>query len=544
MGKHDVHFDLLVEPWIPVEWGNGEYGTTSIREALTKAHLIRRISGDIPGEPFTLLRLLLAIVYSAYSRLESCGEREKRAVWEELRVRGAFDEGFIESYLAEFPREFDLFDAEHPFYQVPDLAYLGSSKEYDPVSEFMIDVPKPEKYLFSMRGSKHLEKLSFDLAARYLVTAQAYDTAGIKSPVVGNTSAKGGKAYAPKGALGTGWCGALGGIYLEGRNLFETLLLNWVLFLNNVSIIASDDLPPWEREVPSPDTCQREPTGPVDLLTWQSRRMRLIPSEDGASVCGVIISYGDVLLPANKQGFEMMTGWRESKQQQKKLGTATLPLMPVTLDSSRALWRGLSSLLAVVGEQCDLRPGVIRWMDELQSVQSPEDWRLHVRIVCQGVSYGTQSSVIDDAMTDSIDLRATLLRGGSEDVTKLLDVISRTDRAVGALVQFAQNVEKSQGDRRRYEAYSDSAVQAMRDDVREAAYDELDGLYRARIAEFPDGAVEEYCIAWLKETQAILRRLARAYVSRQHVSHFSEHGDVSVGGSFARFERNLAEALF
>lgn len=542
MSQQSPHYDLRFEPWIPVERLDGTADIVSIRDALAGAHQIRRLSGEIPGEGLALLRLLLAFVYCINYEFEASGEKQKKERWEELRSRGCFGSDQIDEYLADYPHEFDLFDEEHPFYQIPGLAYMGE-KEFDPVSELMLDVPKPEKFLFSMRSPAHLDSLPFGLAARYLVVAQAYNTAGIKSPVVGNSSAKSGKAYAPKGALGTGWCGALGGIYLEGQNLFETLLLNFVLFLSNVSVIVSDDYAPWEREVPSADTCQREPTGPVDLLTWQSRRIRLIPSEDGSCVRGVIISYGDVLIPANKQRFEMMTGWRESKQQQKKLGTATVPLMPVAPDTARALWRGLPSLLALA-DGGKLRPGVIRWMSELQDAQSSEDWRLNVRIVCQGVSYGTQSSVVDDAITDSVDLRATLLRKDSEAVVKMLDVIERTDQAVGVLVRFVQNVERAQGDKRRYDSFSDSAAQASREDVREGAYDALDALYRARIAEYPDEGVDEYCLTWRKEAQSVLRRLANAYVSRRHVSCFSEHDDVSVGQALAWFEGGLVKALF
>lgn len=542
MSPQSPHYDLRFEPWIPVERLDGTADVVSIRDALIEAHRIRRLSGEIPGEGLALLRFLLSLVYCICAPPEEAGEKEKRERWEELRSRGRFETGEVEEYLDDFPCEFDLFDDKHPFYQVPDLAYMGE-KEFDPISEFMLDVPKPEKFLFSMRGPGHLDSLSFDLAARYLIVSQAYDTAGIKSPAVGNTSARNGKAYAPKGALGTGWCGALGGIYLEGGSLFETLLLNFVLFLSNTSVTAPDDYAPWEREASSADTCQREPAGPIDLLTWQSRRIRLIPSEDSSSVRGVIISYGDVLIPANKQRFEMMTGWRESKQQQKKLGTATVPLMPVAPDTARALWRGLPSLLALADEG-KLRPGVIRWMSELQDAQSAEDWRLNVRIVCQGVSYGTQSSVVDDAITDSVDLRATLLRKDSEAVIKMLDVIDRTDQAVGVLVRFVQNVERAQGDKRRYDSYSDSAAQASREDIREGAYDALDALYRSRIAEFPDERVDEYCLAWRKEAQFVLRKLANTYVSRRHVSCFSEHDDVSVGQALAWFEGGLVKALF
>ncbi|WP_144743908.1 type I-E CRISPR-associated protein Cse1/CasA [Enorma burkinafasonensis] len=542
MAQQKPHYDLRFEPWIPVERLDGTADVVSIREALAGAHQIRRLSGEIPGEGIALLRLLLALVYCINADLEDAGEKGKKGRWEKLRSQGCFGPDQIDEYLADYPHEFDLFDNERPFYQVPNLAYMGE-KEFDPVCEFMLDVPNPEKgkFLFSMRSPEHLDSLPFDLAARYLIVVQAYDIAGIKSPVEGNTSVVDGKARAPKGALGTGWCGALGGIYLEGQSLFETLLLNFVLYLNNASVIVPNDYAPWEREASPTDTCRREPTGPIDLLTWQSRRIRLVPGSDGSSVRGVIISYGDILIPANKQRFEMMTCWRESERQQKKLGTATVPLMPVVPDTAFALWRGLPSLLALV-DGGKLRPGVIRWMSELQDVQSVDDWRLNVRIVCQGVSYGPNNSVIYDAMTDSVDLRAGLLRKDSEAVLRLLDVIERTDRAVDALVKFIRHVEQAQGDRRgKNKKFPDVAT---KNDVREGAYYALDALYRSRIAEFPDEGVDEYCLAWRKETRSVLRRLANAYVSRRHVSCFSEHDDVSVGQALAWFERDLVKALF
>ena len=537
--NQQVHFDLRTEPWIPVERLEGTADVVSIRDALSEANQIRRISGEIPGEGLALLRLLLALVYCIYNVPAEASEKEKRELWHELRDLGSFDAKLVDSYLADYPREFDLFDDEHPFYQVAGLAYMGD-KEFDSISELMLDAPNPEKgkFLFSMRNPEHLDSLSFDLAARYLVVAQAYDKSGIKSPVVGNTSVRNGKVYSPTGALGTGWCGALGGIYLEGRNLFETLLLNFVLFLSNTSVTAPDDYAPWEREVPSADTCRREPTGPIDLLTWQSRRIRLVPSEDGSSVRGVIISYGDILVPANKQRFEMMSRWQRDERLRKKLGVAIAPLQPVAPDTARALWRGLPSLLAFA-DDWDLRPGVIRWMDELQDSQSSEDWRLSVRVAGQGVSYEKKyRSAIEDAFEDSVNLRATLFRKDSEAVLEMLDIIERADQAVGALVRFVQNVERAQGDKR-----SDSASQAMREDVREGAYDALDSLYRARIAEFPEEGTLEYCLEWRAETQRVLRRLAQSYVSHQHVSCFSEHDDVSVGQAFAWFEGDLVKAL-
>lgn len=134
----------------------------------------------------------------------------------------------LDGYFNEWKDRFFLF-GDRPFFQVPELEYVGQ-KEYDPVSEMIADMPKPEKYLFAMRGLGTTDTLSLPEAARWLVFLQSFDTAGIKTPVKGNTHINKGKIYPLKGFLGTGWLGGIGGVYAEGANLFETLMLNWVLY--------------------------------------------------------------------------------------------------------------------------------------------------------------------------------------------------------------------------------------------------------------------------------------------------------------------------
>lgn len=209
------------------------------------------------------------------------------------------------SYFDEWADRFFLL-GERPFFQVPGLQYVGS-KPYSPVSEMIADVPKPDKYLFSMRDLRAADSLLPAEAARWLVFLQAYDTAGIKTPVEGNTHVNKGKVYAPKGMLGTGWLGGIGGLYAEGRNLFETLMLNWVLYDTKFDSERyrlfgnNQDIPVWEREDP-PSTDlndQNRFVGPVQAMTWQSRRVRLVPSEDNARIIGIMSCYGDVVAPYN-----------------------------------------------------------------------------------------------------------------------------------------------------------------------------------------------------------------------------------------------------
>lgn len=301
------------------------------------------------------MRFLLAIMYRAYC-IDGADEEQMRELWEGIYSSGQFNEDALDYYFDEWADRFFLL-GERPFFQVPGLQYVGS-KPYSPVSEMIADVPKPDKYLFSMRDLRAADSLLPAEAARWLVFLQAYDTAGIKTPVEGNTHVNKGKVYAPKGMLGTGWLGGIGGLYAEGRNLFETLMLNWVLYDTKFDSERyrlfgnNQDIPVWEREDP-PSTDlndQNRFVGPVQAMTWQSRRVRLVPSEDNARIIGIMSCYGDVVAPYNTDVFEKMTAWRSSVTQQKKLGLPAPPHMPVVHDAGKALWRGLEPILCASDE--------------------------------------------------------------------------------------------------------------------------------------------------------------------------------------------------
>lgn len=536
--QREPHFNLVDQPWISVTLVTGGSALVSLRELFARAHEIRTISGDIALEYIALVRLALAVLYRAYSWIgedEDVANADLLASWNTLYANGRFAGSAIDEYLDDCSDWFDLFGAD-PFYQVADLAY--AAKEPDPIAAFIVDMPKPDKYLFSMRSYRCADEISFAEAARQLVLAQNYDLAGIKSPVVGFRGAKGGKAYAPKGLLGTGWLGAIGGIFFEGRTLFETLMRNWVLVANGKRLLGiKNDLPPWERSRPVPYMVEREPTGPVDLLTWQSRRIRLVPNETGTAVSGVVLCYGDVTRIADKYGVELMTGWRASEAQRRKLGTSHVPLMPVLIDPARALWRGLPSLLGIsrkcVGSAGDLRAEVIKWNDALQyaDADGPD---FSVRLRALGVSYGAQSSVIDAMVDDGLDLSASMVREDSPARVAAIEVVQKTDEAVGAFARFTCDVRKANGEDR----------PADDKDAREAAYGELDGVFRQRIAKFgPDEDVVAYCAAWCGEARAVLERLARAYLSAGTLSAFRESEKMTTGRAIAIFQARLARVL-
>lgn len=554
MTKNESKFNLVDEPWIPAAYLDGHQATVSLRQAFEDAPNILELAGDIPEQVQPILGIMLAILYKTapYPYEDDSpealpDEQSLREFWKQVWDSGHFFTEEINEYLDCYHRRFYLVDDEYPFYQVAGLEY--ANKEPDGVDELIADVPKPEKFLFSMRDRNRITSLSFAEAARWLIFQQAYSPAGIKTPVKGNTHVKSGKVYPPKGAVGTGLFGAQGGVYLEGKNLFETLMLNWVLCdsKRGLACLAPDgsfDLAPWERENPMPDlriSAPNEPNTIAQALTWQSRRMRLVPSEDGSCIVGVICCYGDIPNVVDKQDVETMTAWRLSPTQQKKLGTSNIPFMPKQHDPSRAAWRGLASLVAVQPKSPDLRPEVIRWIDDLQYREVLSDAEVPmVAIHAQGMSYGTQSSTFEDGIDDKFELSVTLARHDLASCNYAVEVVDQTDQSVRELSKFVLNVERAKGDK------SEKTVwQAKAGRIREVAYGRLDGICRDRIAKFPadvDEAVS-YCNEWRRQIRGVILSLANDYILTSDAPLFEEHGDMTTGKALLYLQINLNKIL-
>ena len=524
-------FNLLDKPWIPSVLSDGSLRELSLREVFHVAPSIRSISGDLPQQSMPLMRLLLAILYCAYCDTEA-SRADSLKLWNYLWKRGSFDANVLDGYFDEFHDRFYLLDPERPFYQVSGLAYVGG-KEYDPVGVMIADVPKPDKFLFSMRSPNALESIDFAQAARWLVFLQAYDTAGIKSPVIGNTRINKGKVYAPKGLAGTGWLGVIGPIMVEGESLFRTLLLNWCLYDpadDGVRLFGNkDDVPPWESDDSSgPDLTVRTAfTGPVDALTFQSRRLRLVPNNDGTRIIGVVNCYGDVIAAYDTDACEKMTAWRVSETQQKKLGLSTPPLMPVTHDAGKALWRGLGPILAVADR--DLRPGVLRWVEELQAngcLASQEHVLAMFSIHTQGMTYGTQSSVYETGVDDMLTLPLSFSRKDYPAINTVVDIIDSIRMSVDlVLSNYVRNLCIAAGDHA-----SGNRAQAASDHVREDAYARLDALFRDRLAGFTaDKDYESYGNAWRDDIHRVLLGIGREYLEDANVPMFTERDSGRMG---------------
>lgn len=538
-GEVPPRFNLVDEPWIRVLYATGETRELSLREVFSEARDISSLCNDLPTQDFAILRVLLAVLQRALSPdLDPDDPEDDPAeVWGRLWDAEQLPLEAVNSYLDDWHDRFDLFDTECPFMQVAGLH--KASGEVDGVSKMVADVPDGIPF-FTMRTGRQLDALTFPEAARWLVHLQAFDPSGIKSGVVGDPHAKGGKSY----PIGTGWAGQLGGLYARGRDLRETLVLNLVLSNggDRGKLFPDDDLPCWERAPYGPAGETREPSGYADLYTWQSRRVLLRASS--GFVDGVLITNGDKLSTQNRFTAEPMTAWKRSSNQEKKLHSAVPIYLPWKHQKDRALWRGLDAILPSGadqgnGVQC-LVPGVIAWLgylaDPSGGCRLPEGYRIHVR--ASGFVYGTQDAVYDEAIDDELAMSAFLVSSHGRDADTLVrECIGETDGAVFELGRFARNLHLAAGDQ-------DTTADGARDEARRKAYFELDGRFRtwlASLGPYSDLIAER--ARWRDTARGVLKSEALDLViqasSEAHVGHPYKVGSREEWMTAAR-----AEAIF
>lgn len=249
----EVEFNLLKRPWIECVTEGGLHAL-NLRDTIAHAHSTHDISGETPLVKAALLRLLLAVCHRVY------GPADEDA-WLELWERGAFDPQPLDAYLAQWQHRFDLFDQERPFYQMAD-----DRVKPKPINSLLPHLAFGNKAtLFDHNSDDEAISILAPEAARALVTAQAFGLAGLSGL---------------KDKFTDGAC-TRGVIYfIKGKTLFETLMLNLIQYPTADEVFQhnADDKSSWEMD--DPFTPNRTiPRGYLDYLTWQNRRVMLLPEE-------------------------------------------------------------------------------------------------------------------------------------------------------------------------------------------------------------------------------------------------------------------------
>lgn len=455
-GSAPPTFSLLDEPWILCSLTTGDPELISIREAFSGRPDLLGIRGDSPTQDYAVHRLLQAIYWRAHGLdiRVGPGETFNFAQWCEDAWDFAQEnepDRVVLDYLAGFEDRFDLRHPTQPFMQVADLR---TSKDSRASIERII--PEAETSYFATRAGEGLEAISPAEAARWLIHCHAYDYSGIKPGAVDDPRVKGGKGY----PIGTGWSGMTGGTLLLGTTLAETFVLNTPqTFLQHIA----SDLPPWEREH---DTAAPrsggQPNGPVDLATWQSRRIRLF--WEGDQAVAVLVSNGDGIPNAGANiSADPMTPYRFSSNKSKKDHPVFYPL---PYDTERVLWRSLEPLLTPEGEVTGLKKGeragkqpatVVTLSEVGADVLGSERQHIETRLI--SASYGSQASTA----ATTTDARIGFPRGLVDPRNRtaradVFDAAKAADASSVALGRFGAQLRQAAGKEYVFDAESKNAL--------------------------------------------------------------------------------------
>ena len=254
-------YDLSTEPWIPLASPGGRVRFVGLEKALTEAHEFGRLTAETPLCEGALLRLLSAIAHriACVSNLEE---------WLALKGQGKFDSDRVGEYFSQWRDKFYLLDPEYPFYQDASIGHVEAA----PVSR--LTFYSDARPLIRGRWEKASPPLlELSTVARYLLSYMTFDVGGFKSRALPgeNHSAK----EAPLRSASM--------LMIQGSNLFETILFNMGIYNPEAgqpwTFNPDLDLPAWER-TDSNAAGPREPTGYLDWLTAQSRRILLHPEKN------------------------------------------------------------------------------------------------------------------------------------------------------------------------------------------------------------------------------------------------------------------------
>ena len=424
----EKEFNLIDEPWIKVRTPTLTVKAVSLQEALLHAHTYVDLAGELPTQDVAVLRLLLAVLHTVFSRVDCGGnpapiQKPEQALlrWKELWENGKFPEKPICDYLEQWHERFWLFHPERPFYQV-GTAETGTAYSAAKLNGELSESTNKVR-LFPARADTQKGMLTYAEAARWLLYVNGFD----------DTSSK------PKGkglpSVGAGWLGKIGLISAMGDNLFETLLLNLVL-LKEKNEIWEKNRPTWELDVPrqAERTIIPLPDNQAELLTMQSRRILLKKAED--YVEGYSLLGGDVF-PAEDAFTEQMTLWRPYEEHRRT------GFRPQRHRAEKYIWQEFSSLLYRGEKGC--RPGVITWIATLKKARCL-DTKRWISFKAASVQYGDKDFFAADVLGDQITFHMNLITETGTVWQRLIErETARIDKLASAVGELAGDLEKAAG---------------------------------------------------------------------------------------------------
>lgn len=441
-------FNLLEENWIRV-LEEGEMKEVSLITLFENAEKYRCLAGEMATQDFAMLRFLLAVLHTVFSRVNADGEayefleidekfRQQEAVseddeeeyndalmdtWKNLWQRGKFP-SVVRKYLETWKDHFYLLDEKYPFYQVTKEeidSRLKKNKNPGSVAGKKLNRTISESdhkvALFSPKGEEYKSKMSESEFSRWLIMLQGYF--GISDKVKFDEEYK----------ASIGWQYGLGGIFVTGQNLFETLMFNFKIIVSSVGEKVPIQNPCWENS--GKENINKSFSGLEDnlagLYTNWSRAI-LVNSKDIDFSEDLTIKVVKLpLLDPTMIQIEPMTLWKYVKEGENKNH-----FIPKKHEQGQALWKSFGIITIPSGIEGEHKePGVIEWLERIQIYNDNK----FIRINAVALQYDSdpKSRMPINEMIDDLALHEIVLfeKGKEGWVMRIKELVEDTKEVVG-----------------------------------------------------------------------------------------------------------------
>lgn len=462
-------FNLIEENWIKVIINEkGETEKVSLKDFFRNAHNYLDFGGESKAQDFAVMRVILAILHTVFSRVDSKGEvyealeldermRPLNEVdeddledynlvledtWVDLWENGKFSQ-VIEKYLDKWHDRFYLFDEEYPFYQVnkkfmeeekPNLVKKGSTagRIYGKDINRLIRESSNKISLFSPRSPKYKEILTKDEITRWLITYQAYTGTAEKQTFRKKETSE---------TWSKGWVYDLGGIYLSGENLFRTLMLNLVMVHPDVDFQGKIQKPVWETD--GKDRVEKylypfQVDNLAELYTNWSRAI-YIDSELDLEKGFKCIPIKLIEVNHLNQFLEPMTMFRYNE-----VGPNKDYFTPRKHQYNKALWRSFGLVTLPNGKE-QIKPRVMEWLEELEENEFIGDRLVNINAISMEADGNAMSWTPVNEIYDQLIIDEKVLTDLEETgwIPRIYEVVEDTKEVVEKIYgSFLNNIER------------------------------------------------------------------------------------------------------
>lgn len=396
-------FDLISNPWIKVIDKENQLQKVSLNTLFMNAQHYRQLAGEMKSQDLAILRFLIAILTTVYSRFNANGEsydgveldKKFRVIsgntnddeddfdddsdddnfvnqealldtWSNLYHAGHFS-NIVCEYLEKYKEYFNMF-GETPFYQVSAEMYdslvlpkkrisTGSGtiaiKQIDRTISESANTPN----IFTPKSDYYKNQIKIDELARWIITYQNFTGVTDKTKVYSSE----------KFSVSAGWLYGLNPVFAQGKDLFETLMLNLAFLKKEQGKIelSPKKLPPqkpvWEWNSIYDYINHRLkadlPDNLSEIYTMWSRILHIEWNEN----IPTIFSAGLPKVSAESAFIESMTTWKQDKK-----SNTVKPATKWIKKVDESMWRNFGQYVRVDQEENSYKPGIVNWLNLLK----------------------------------------------------------------------------------------------------------------------------------------------------------------------------------